>query len=127
MPSTITKGAYLLTAQTPGGCSTFHLESAGTTNATVVKNSAGQVYGWFVYNSNAAARKLCFHNAATAPTAGAGIFFTLVIPPQSAANVFFDIGIAFSTGIAITTVVGLPDNSSTPVAADDLNINIFYQ
>ena len=116
-----------MTAQVPGGCLTFHLESAATTNPTVVKNSAGQVYGWFIYNSNAAARKLCFHNSAAAPTAGAGIFFTLVIPPQSAANVFFPVGVAFTTGIAITTVVGLPDNSSAAVAADDLNINIFYQ
>ena len=126
MPSTITKGVFLTTPATPGGCSTFHLESLATTNPNVIKASAGQVMGWFIYNSNAAARKVAFHNSATTPTAGAGIFFTLVIPPNSAANALFDLGIAFATGIAITTVTGLPDSNNSPVAADDLNINIFY-
>jgi hypothetical protein len=156
MPSTITKGVYLQDPTTPatqakvqttapastdaalttrpvftpqiaGGLSTFHLESAATTNATVIKASAGQVYGWFIYNSNAAARKVAFHNLSGTPTAGASIFFTLVIPALSAANVFDDMGITFSTGIGITTVTGLPDNNAAAVAADDLNINIFYK
>jgi hypothetical protein len=127
MASTITKGVYLTPALVAGGMTTFHLESAATTNATVIKNTPGQVYGWYIYNSNAAARKVALHNAATSPTAGASIFFTLVIPATSAANVFSDVGIAFSTGIAITTVTGLPDANASPVAVDDLNINIFYQ
>jgi len=127
MPSTITKGIFITTAPVAGGCLTFHLESAASTNQNVIKNSPGQVYGWYVYNSNSAARKLCFHNSAATPTAGAGIYYTLVLPGLSAADVFFPIGIAHTTGIAITTVVGLPDNSSAPVAADDLNINIYYQ
>ncbi len=119
----------LKTTQTPatsGGLSTFHLESAASTNATNIKASAGQVFGWFIYNSNAAARKVAFHNTSGTPTAGASIFFTVVIPPSSAANVEFTNGIAFGTGIAITTVTGLADSNSTAVAADDLNINIFY-
>lgn len=115
------------TPQTAGGLSTFHLESAASTNATVIKASIGQVFGWYIYNSNAAARKVAFHNTTTTPTAGAGIFFTLIIPPGSAANVFTETGIAFSSGIAITTVTGLPDNNASAVAADDLNINIFYK
>lgn len=112
--------------QTSGGFTTFHLESAGSTNATNIKASAGQVFGWYIYNSNAAARKVAFHNTAGTPTAGASIYFTLVIPPTSAANVFNETGIPFSTGVAITTVTGLADSNSTGVAADDLNINIWY-
>lgn len=115
-----------LATRTTGGLTTYHLVSAGTTNATVVKASAGQLYGWYIYNSNAAARKVAFHNTASTPTAGASIYFTLMIPPSSGANVFSDIGIAFSSGIAITTVTGLADSDSAAVAANDLVINLWY-
>lgn len=111
---------------TSGGLTTYHLVSAATTNATVVKASAGQLFGWYIYNSNAAARKLVFHNTASAPTAGASVMFSIIIPPTSGANVFSDIGIAFSTGIAITTVTGLADNDTAAVAANDLIINLWY-
>jgi hypothetical protein len=124
---TNTLGNVGLVPQTTGGYSTFHLVSAATTNATNIKASAGQVFGWYVYNSNAAARKLVFHNSAGTPTAGAGVFFAIVLPPGSAANVFNDTGIAFGTGIAISTVTGLTDADATAVGASDLNIDIFYK
>jgi hypothetical protein len=47
--------------------STFHLVSAATTNATNIKASAGTVNGWYIYNSNANARKVAFHNTAGTP------------------------------------------------------------
>jgi hypothetical protein len=112
--------------RTTGGYTTYHLVSAGTTNATVVKNTAGQLFGWYIYNSNAAARKLAFHNASSTPTAGASIFFTIIVPPASAANVFSETGIAFGTGISITTVTDLTDAGTTAVAANDLNVNLWY-
>lgn len=112
---------------TSGGLTTFHLVSAATTNATNIKASAGQVYGWYIYNSNAAARKVAFHNSASSPTAGASIFFTLVIPPNGGTNVSFGSGIPFSSGIGITTVTGLADSDATAVALNDLIINIFYK
>lgn len=123
---TNTIGAVNVKPATSGGLSTFHLASAGTTNATNIKASAGQLFGWYVYNSNAAARKVAFHNTAGTPTAGASLHSSLVIPPLSAANVELSNGIAFGTGIAITTVTGLADNDSAAVAANDLIINIFY-
>ena len=113
--------------QTTGGLTTYHLVSAATTNATNIKASAGQLYGWYIYNSNAAARKVAFHNSASTPTAGASVFFSLVIPPSSGANVFSAIGIPFSSGIGITTVTGLADSDSAAVAANDLIINLFYK
>lgn len=112
--------------RTSGGFSTFHLVSAGSTNATNVKAAAGQLFGWYIYNSNAAARKVAFHNTAGTPTAGASVFFSLTIPPNAAANAFTETGIAFSTGIAVTTVTGLADSDATAVAANDLTINLFY-
>lgn len=119
-----------LTSQTPvtsGGLSTYHLVSAASTNATSVKASAGQLYGYYIYNSNASARKVAFHNTSGTPTAGASVFFSLVIPPSSGANVAFPSGIAFSTGIGITTVTDLTDSGTTAVGASDLIINLFYK
>ena len=121
-----TNGVTLVPATT-GGLTTYHLVSAATTNPTNIKASAGQVYGWYIYNSNAAARKVAFHNSASAPTAGASIFYALVIPPASGANVFSDVGIPFSAGIGITTVTDLTDAGTTAVALNDLIINIFYK
>jgi hypothetical protein len=110
-----------------GGDSTFHLVSAATTNATNIKASAGKVTGWYVYNSNANARKVAFHNTAGTPTAGSSIHSSIVIPGLAAANVSFPDGIDFSTGIAITTVTDLTDAGSTAVALNDLIINIYYK
>lgn len=121
-----TVGNVGLAPRTSGGLTTYHLVSAATTNATVVKASAGQLYGYYIYNNNAAMRKVAFHNTASAPTAGASIFFTLNIPPNSAANVDFAMGIAFSAGIAFTTVTDNTDAGATAVAAGDLTINLFY-
>lgn len=105
----------------------FHLVSAATTNATSVKASAAKLCGWYISNSNVAARKVVFHNTAGTPTAGAGVYFTTTIPAGSAANVFSDRCITFPTGIAITTVTGLADTDATAVAANDLVINLFFR
>jgi hypothetical protein len=110
-----------------GGDSTYHLVSAATTNATNIKASAGKVTGWYIYNSNASARKVAFHNTAGTPTAGASIHSAIVIPGLAAANVSFPDGIDFSTGIAITTVTDLTDAGTTAVALNDLIINIYYK
>lgn len=120
-------GQVNVAPQTSGGLTVYHLVSAATTNATVVKASAGQLYGYYLYNSNASARKVAFHNTALAPTAGASIYFTVVVPGSSAANVEFTNGLVFSTGIAITTVTDLTDAGTTAVALNDLNINLFYK
>ena len=110
-----------------GGDTVFHLVSAATTNLTNIKASAGKVTGWYIYNSNGSARKVAFHNTAGTPTAGASIYYSLVIPALSAANVSFPDGINFATGIAISTVTGLADTDTVAVALNDLIINIFYK
>lgn len=121
-----TMNATLVSGAT-GGDSVFHLVSAATTNATNIKASAGKVTGWYIYNSNASARKVAFHNTAGTPTAGSSVYYTVVIPGLAATNVSFPSGLDFSTGIAVTTVTDLTDSGSTAVAANDLNINIYYK
>lgn len=118
-----------LLPRTTGGLSTYHLVSAGSTNATSIKASAGQVFGWYIKNNNTTtAKKVSFHNTAGTPTAGSSVFFSIDLPPGSAANAFSEIGIPLSTGIAITTTVGGgADSDNTAVSANDLNITIFYK
>lgn len=114
--------------QVDGGCDTFHLVSAGSTNAINIKSTGGQVFGWYIYNSNTSARKINFYDIPGNPIVGTTtIRFALVIPPGSGANVFFDIGVIFKNGIAISTTTGLADNDSAAVTLNDLIINIFYK
>jgi hypothetical protein len=112
---------------TPGnGLTIRHLISAATTNATSVKASPGTLYGWYIQNTNAAARYVKFHNTASAPTAGSGVVLTIGIPANAAANLMSDLGIAFNAGIGFTTTTGIADTDVAAVALNDLNINIFY-
>lgn len=121
------QGQMNILPTTTGGLSIYHLVSAATTNATNVKASAGQLYGWYIYNSNAAARKVSFYNTAGTPTVGTSVIFSIVVPPTSGANVFSETGISFATGIGIGTSTGLADSDATAVALNDLVINLFYK
>lgn len=117
-------------AATAGGVSVSHAASAASTNATNVKASAGQLYGFSVQNTNAAARYIAFHNTAGTPTAGSSVHSKYLIPGASAgagSNVFIPCGLAMGTGIAYTTVTGAADTDSTGVGANDLIINVFYK
>jgi hypothetical protein len=120
-PVTVVSGAT-------GGDSTFHLVSAAATNATNIKASAGKVTGWYIYNSNASARKVNFYNANTTPVLGTTTLHSaIIIPGLAAANVSFPNGIDFGTGIGIATVTELTDAGNTAVALNDLIINIYFK
>ena len=113
---------------------TFHLVSANGTNATLIRAAAVspdqegvRLYGWFIYNANASARKVAFHDVSGTPTAGEAVKFSLVIPGNSAANVNFTDAMKFSAGLAITTTTGIADSDSAGVAANDLDINLWYK
>jgi hypothetical protein len=111
---------------TSGGLTISHLISAATTNATNVKASAGQVYGWSIFNTNAATRYVKLHNTAGTPTAGSAVVYTIAIPPSGGSNMDISCGLAFATGIAFTTVTGVADSDSAAVGANDLIINIHF-
>jgi len=113
-------------ANATGAASRNHLISAATTNPTVIKASAGRLLGWNVSNTNAAYRYVKLHNQTTAPTAGTGVVQTIAVPPNSNVNFSCEGGIAFTTGIAMTTVTGTADNDNGAVGANDLIIDIFF-
>lgn len=79
--------------------------------AQVVKASAGQLYGYYAYNPEAAVTFVHFYNVAAASvTVGTtNPLITLAIPAGSAANLMFGIGVAFSNAgwsVAATTTAG---------------------
>lgn len=108
------------------GTTATHFVAAGSTNATLVKNAAGKVYGWFFANTTAAWRYVKLHNQATAPTAGTGVVRTIGIPPNGVASFFSEGGITFATGIGLTMVTGAADADATAVTANDIVGELFY-
>ena len=120
-----------LTSNTPstsGGLSISRVVSAASTNATSAKASAGQVYGWYLSNSNAANRYFKLYNKASAPTVGTDTpVMTIMIPAGGAANVLGATGIAFGTGIAYALTTGAADSDTGAVAANEIIANVFYK
>lgn len=72
--------------------------TALTSTAQVIKASAGNLYGYYIYNPNATAQFVQFYNTAAASvTVGTtNPLFMLPIPAMSGANLMFTYPIAFS-------------------------------
>lgn len=117
-----------VTPTTSGGLSISRTLSAASTNGTNVKASAGQLYGWYVFNTNASVRYVKLYNKATTPTVGTDTpVMTIPVPSGGGANVEFANGITFATGIGFGMTTGVADNDTGAVAANDLILNLFYK
>ncbi len=113
-------------ANATGAASGAHIVSAASTNATIVKASAGRVLGWNLANTTAAWKYVKLHNQTTSPTAGTGVVRTIGIPPNGRAEMAIEGGIAFGTGIGMT-ITNLPaDADATAVAAADVVGDLFF-
>lgn len=114
-------------ANNTGAATPRHIVSAASTNATNVKNAAGRLIGYQFINNATAVRYVKLHNSSTAPTAGAGVFMTIGIPPNGGkAEVTCEGGVGFSAGIGYTIVTGAADSDATAVAANDVVGELFY-
>ncbi len=123
-----------LAPQTTGGTTTFHLISAASTNATNIKNSAGQVYGYEFSNNDTGWAYVKFYNKATAPTVGTDtVIRTVGVPPAGRVNYHSTVGIPFATGISIGTTGGatattsIQDSSTAVSVVNTLTIDIDYK
>lgn len=103
------------------------LSSAGTTNATSVKGSAGSLYKIVGNNTVAAKKYLKFYNKATAPTVGSDTPVLTIVLLASAA---FDFDIPaeyFSTGIGYAITGAAADADTTAIGAGDIEcLNLVY-
>ena len=108
---------------TSGGLSAA--TGALTNTATAVSASAGQVYGWFIYNPNNSVAYVQFYNVAAASvTVGTtSPVYSIGIPALSAANVF-GVGIAHSTAIAVAATT---TRAGAVAPGTSLDYNVFYK
>lgn len=113
-------------ANATGAASVKHLVSLASTNLTSVKASAGRVLGWSFGNNTASWVYLKLHNTAAAPTAGAGVFCTIGIPPNGKSEVSVPGGLGFTTGIALSTTNLAADTDTTAVAAGSIVGDLHY-
>ena len=121
-------GSVGLAPSTSGGCSISRTLSAAGTNATSVKAGAGQVFGVRAFNANAATRYLKLYNKASAPTVGTDTpVDTIPLPSGTTTGFMLDSGVAFGTGIAFALTTGIADSDTGAVAANDIEVTIFYK
>jgi hypothetical protein len=113
-------------ANATGAASGVHLISGASTNSTIVKSGPGRVLGWSFGNTNAAWRYVKLHNQTTNPTAGSGVVRTIAIPPNGVNTFKLEGGVAFTTGIGLTTVTGSSDADSNAVGAGDIVGELFF-
>ena len=95
-----------------------------------VKDTAGQVGGWYLKNQDAAAIMYFKFYAADADDVTVGTTtpdLTIPVPPGSAANVFTETGIEFANAITVACTTGLADNDSGAPDPGDCVANIFYK
>jgi hypothetical protein len=114
---------------TTGGATIYRLLSAATTNSNNVKSTAGQLYGWYMFNTSASIKYVKLYNKATAPTVGTDTpVLTFPLPAtDGAVQNPSGVGIPFATGIGIAITGAAADADTTAVAANDVIVNLFYK
>ena len=113
---------------TSGGPTNSRVISAGSTNATNVKNSAGQVYGIDVSNTNASARYLKLYDKASAPTVGSDTpIGTYLLKAGELTQLRFPQGKTFASGIGFALTTGVADADTGAVSANEHVVNMEYK
>jgi len=115
-----------LQPKTSGGLTVYRNISLLATGINV-KNSAGQIYGYYLGNTSASPRYIKLYDKVTAPTVGTDTpLITIFLPAGAAANESFGNGIAFVNGIGIAATQLVADSDTTAPAANDVISNLFY-
>lgn len=105
-------------AATTGGWTPGHVVSAASTNAAVIKSSAGQLGSIIAGNSGAGWAYVKFYDKATTPAPATDTpKWVVPLPPGGGACPPIPPGLKFTTGIGIAITGGSADNDATNVAA----------
>lgn len=114
-------------ANATGAASITKLQSAASTNATLIKATAGRVFGWTLTNTTAAVKVVRLYNLTVAPTVGTSVpVYNIVIPPNGAVSQSVPVGLSHATGISYSITNGLADLDATAVAANDVIGSIYW-
>ena len=117
------------TPTTNGGLSFSRLISAATTNATLIKSTAGNLYGIWVSNTSASTRYLKLYNMTTAPTVGTSVpVMTIALPSGFGGDLNVGThGISFTTGISMAITAGYADADTAAIVAGEVCVNTFFK
>ena len=119
-------------AQPNAGGIPVHYISAISTNATLVKNSIGNVYNIIAINATAAVVYLKLYDQATVPVCGTSVpVQTYPVPFGSASSggglaADFPVGMQFYKGIGFCLTGGIADNDNS-VATTGVAIDFVYK
>lgn len=118
-----TAGTVTNTPVTPSG---YFLTTLNTTNAGVVKASAGTLHEITIYNPTASAATVKLFNLAAAPTVGTSVpFLVYTVPAGGQVVEQFGAGKRWTTGIAISATA-LPAVSDTTAAVAGVQVSATY-
>lgn len=99
------------------------LNSANSTNGTIVKASAGNLYNVTASNNGAGTAYLKFHNSTTVTAGTTAVAMWFAIPAGGNINIPFGaLGARFSTGICLSITGAVADNDTTAVAAGQVKV-----
>lgn len=124
---TNTIGRVGLTPQSTGGLTIFRSIDLDETEEQV-KATAGQLFGYYIYNNASSVVYVKLYNAteANVKVGETTPVMTLPIPALSAANVEFTNGIAFGTAITAAATTGVADADTGAPAANQVIANLLY-
>lgn len=103
------------------------VNSAATTNGTVVKASAGTLYSITVSSTRATTCYLKFHNSTTVTAGTTAVALTIAVPTNSTVTVPFGTpGMRFGTGICLSITGAAADNDTTAIGAGEVKVLTSY-
>ena len=127
MPTTTVSGTVTANEGTPVTPSASILNSAATTNGTVVKASAGTIFGVVLANNGAADAWFKLHNSTTVTVGTTAVAMWIKVPAGSNVNLQFGSkGLRHATGICYSITGAVADTDTTAVAAGQVKVNLSY-
>lgn len=100
---------------------------AASTNGTVVKASAGTLYGVALANNGAGDAWFKLHNSTTVTVGTTAVALWIKIPAGSNVNVQWGSkGLRHGTGICCSITGAVGDSDTTAVAAGQVKVNLSY-
>lgn len=127
----VSNTGFAVNPPTSGGTSAYHAVAAASNNSAVVKNSAGQVFGFSIFNNANYPIFVKLYNKATAPapaTDNALLIRVIAVQAGQTVPYFNPCGISgFTNGIGIAAVKGITDTDNTSLAVNDALIEVDYK
>lgn len=124
MPSAVTSYAAA-NDQPNGGAAMFRTISLLATGQ-IVKASPGRLFGWHLFNNNAAKLYVKVYDKATAATSADTPKLTIEIAAGSSDRYEIASGLRFDAGISVRACTGVADADNTAPSANDVVANLFY-